>query len=1125
MINSVDNTVLEIEHRRRLENEDRQIDDEFMEGLITSEKESKPPEKEQGGIVQDVSRGLIELPLQTIGGVIDGIFNDTSDLIYDLSSWVNNYHDLGQVTWDENKGLHWAEGMPSKNPLQVPTVPPAETVTGGIIREMSNFMSLFLGVGKLQAFKALQTQTKTGKVSKPLLQGFIADFVNKPETNLSNIIQKYPSLENPINEWLSCEQDCDEMDKRLRTGLEGIGVGVVADGLIKGLSLLKTARKTKDEAIKNGIFPESVLTKQSIDDAVSMKGLEDVLPTKGKGIEVNWSKVNADEDIKKLMAQMVEKNQSNLNKATRGTRSWQQTVLSAQQKNAWQILEELKQRGKGATLNAEETVALRELWVKSGEKLNQLATRAAVDANNNIQVQFQKMLAIHRAIQEKVIGVRTETARALNAWKIPAGSNMETMAHMDNLMDSVGGNISSQTLAQKYLQLGDNAAAKVTFIKGSMWATTSEATKQLWYFSLLSGPHTHARNFLSNALTTLNDVAERKVASYLGDAVAPDEARLKMYGMVAGFKDAFRLTSRGRKALLQQVRGKKKPSQDELDSMGTLPRFLSTGKSAFSGSSKVEHNSKGHLSELTNQAFEQVSSKMPDQSAIHAAIGILNTGMQLPMKAMDKVTMLPHQALNFVDEMWKTVNYRSELTAQAGAKAWAMARNGEISKDDISGLIVDLVNDPDEFMRLRSNEKADLLSFTGRPPPDSKIWQSIRSTGQLPIVGRIIMPFTRVVYNIGAYTFERTPMAPMVKRWRDDMAQGGRSRQMALAKMGLGSMALTSAVDLSMRGAITGTGSPELGERATDRRTGVQANSVKIGDRYFSYRGMEPLAAPLGIAANLTEILAHSAEEENTQVDEMVIAASLAIGNQIVSQQYMMGIANLFDAMSDPTRKGERWFNSLAAAMVPAGVAQFNRSLVDAELHQVENMLDAYRSRIPGLSQSVPYRIDLWGRRMSIRSGLGQVYDTLSPFYSKEYKPEPIDLELKRLGYYPQGLNRKLSFNGVNVDMERYPRAWERLKVLAGNEATTTALGVPIDPITNKGAMDTLNLIAQGKHPGYPIYSLLTDGSDGGKAQLIQKVISDFRRAAKEHILKEFPEIAQEVREKEQFMYKFLESN
>jgi len=242
----------------------------------------------------------------------------------------------------------------------------------------------------------------------------------------------------------------------------------------------------------------------------------------------------------------------------------------------------------------------------------------------------------------------------------------------------------------------------------------------------------------------------------------------------------------------------------------------------------------------------------------------------------------------------------------------------------------------------------------------------------------------------------------------------------------------------------------------------------------------------------------------------LMIAAALSIGDQLISQQYMTGVSTLFDAMSDPTRKGEKWLQSTVGAMVPAAVKTYTKTQ-DPYIHQVENLTDTILSKLPHTSDGVPYKIDLWGRKITVRSNMGELYDTFSPFRADTFEPEPIDIELESIEYFPKGMGKKQSFDGVTIDMEQHPKAWQRLKELAGNEATKNAWGAPIDPITNKGAKDSLNLIVQNKHPGYPMYQYLTPGPNGAKKRLIQNVMDLYRDAARSIILKEFPEIKAEV--------------
>lgn len=1128
---------LEQTYMKRLEDESLRSDLSFMNEMSQTKPTPSPSTTETTtttDVVKDIGHGLIELPMQTLGGVMDGLVNDTSELIYDMGHWANDLIDLGQVQWDEKKGFQWAEGMPKDNKLKLPSTPAAQSTTGHIFREASNFIALFLGVGKLKAFQAFQAQSKTGQLSKAALQGFVADYVNKPEGNLSQMIQKHPTLENPINAWLSCNKDCGEMDKRLRTALEGMGVGVATEGLIKGLKILKQTRQVKKTIVDKQLLPEAALDQKTVEQAtkttlignqndpliISPDKLTEKTNQASGELFINWARIDADDDVKRLIQHMVDTNKTPIDKARRGVRTWKQTRLSAEQKDAWSLLNTLNQRGTGATLNAEESVALRELWVRSSTKLNEVAQQAAIDPSQNIQFQFQKMLRVHQAIQEKTIAIRTEAARALNAWKIPVGANLEKLIEFDQVMNQAGGGETSQALAKKMVTLSHDPSAMDTFVRGSKWAQTKEAAAQLWYFSLLSNPHTHMRNFISNITTGFFDVAERKMASVIGHQVAPAEAHAKLIGMVGGFKDAFRITARGRQALLkalgETVKGKPSKGGDLLaehsQEFGTVYRSAATGKSGYGTGGKIDIGHEGQVAKLSHRWVGESLNNLPLPEALHKAAGVLDTALQWPAKPIDHITMMPSRALQTVDELFKTIGYQSELHAQATRRAWQLAQTGDIAEAQIKDTIADLISDPDEFMRIAASQQAHYLTFTNTPSQDSRIWQTLQNTGHIPIVGRIIMPFPRVVYNISAYTFERTPLAPMVERWRKDMTAGGSHRDLALAKMALGTMALTSAADLSIRGHITGAGSPDWGERSTDQRMQVQPNSVKIGDRYYSYRSMEPLASPLGIAANLVEILAYSGQEENTQIDEITMAASLAIGNQLVSQQYMMGVANLFDAMSDPTRKGEKWFQSLAKAMIPAGLGQYTRSVTDPELHQVENVIDAMKSRIPGLSADVPYTIDLWGRRVNLRSGLGEVYDLISPIYSKQYDPEPVDLELKRLGYFPSNLSRKLSFDGITMDMENHPRAWERLKILAGNALVNDEFGVPVDPVTRAGLKDTLNRVVENRHPLYALYPYMTEGPDGGKALLIRKIINRFRDAAKHQIVKEFPEIGTEIK-------------
>src|SRR5690606_10603918 len=104
--------------------------------------------------------------------------------------------------------------------------------------------------------------------------------------------------------------------------------------------------------------------------------------------------------------------------ARRGAKvSFKQMELSAEQVDAFQTLQA---RRVGEPLNAEQSIAARQLWAASSDRLTAAAKAAAENPSEANLFAFRKMVSVHSAIQAEVIAARTETARALASWRIPA---------------------------------------------------------------------------------------------------------------------------------------------------------------------------------------------------------------------------------------------------------------------------------------------------------------------------------------------------------------------------------------------------------------------------------------------------------------------------------------------------------------------------------------------------------------------------------------------------------------------------------------------------------------------------------------------------------------------------------
>src|SRR5690606_18689796 len=135
--------------------------------------------------------------------------------------------------------------------------------------------------------------------------------------------------------------------------------------------------------------------------------LIEILPSARKAasdsdeVFINFSRIQAPDDIKKLIDEMAQSQKGDIKAAQRGVRTWEQTKLSATQVDAW---DELMKRAPGGMLNAEQSLAARQLWVTSATKLAEVSKLAVTNPSEANLVAFRQMLATHYAIQKEVIG-------------------------------------------------------------------------------------------------------------------------------------------------------------------------------------------------------------------------------------------------------------------------------------------------------------------------------------------------------------------------------------------------------------------------------------------------------------------------------------------------------------------------------------------------------------------------------------------------------------------------------------------------------------------------------------------------------------------------------------------------
>lgn len=829
-------------------------------------------------------------------------------------------------------------------------------------------------------------------------------------------------------------------------------------------------------------------------------------------VYINWSRIDSPDDVKAIIQDLANRYSDSIDEARGGVQSFGDTEAAAGAEDAWKLLQE---RAKGQPLNAAQTLAVRRLWTASGAKVRDLAQRVEVGGSAADAIALKKMIAVHAAIQEQVIGIRTETARALSQWRIPAGESDQFMAGLQGFMAQMDADGSISTIARGINRLSDigSPAAVDEFIFGASTidqmrkagVNTADAIRQLFYMSLLSGPKTHVRNSVSNTAMLLGEALSRRGAAYLGDLLGgqnvPDgEAAAMLYGQLNGALDAFRISPLARAAA----------EADGLVPRSPVMNALATGGSGL-GVGKLEQPMVG--------AFE---------AAKHGVDPKSNVGRV--MDFVDTATRIPTRMLAAEDEVFRTSAYMGEIHALSFRQATSEAASGLIADSEIATRAAELARDPQTGMRLMAQSAAEKTIFANRPDWDSKLYQMMRGIAKVPIIGKLAMPFTKTAYNISIGWAQWAPMAPATKRFRDEIMAGGARGDIAWTKFVVGNVALVSLADAAIKGHIIGAdrglGGSDVaaGQTATARGAGREPMTISSQNAdgtvtSVGYRGLEPLSTSIGMAANLVEILSSDQfDSDDKEIDDLVIAASAAIATQVTQPSFMTGLSDILSFQSDPTRNAETFAERTAGILVPNAVAEVARAQ-DPIIRDVSGWMDAIKAKTPGLSKTLPANTDRWGRDLSRESGIGWAYDAISPFPVKRMKPEPVDLELERLEVGLAKPQKAQFFDGVKINMKMHPHEYTRFVKLAGNDLKQTVEGEPISVPSigyeseGGGLMEELNAIVEGRHAFSEIYydEMSSDGPDGDKAAFLGSIVNAFRNEARVALLKEYPGLRAKV--------------
>jgi hypothetical protein len=453
------------------------------------------------------------------------------------------------------------------------------------------------------------------------------------------------------------------------------------------------------------------------------------------------------------------------------------------------------------------------------------------------------------------------------------------------------------------------------------------------------------------------------------------------------------------------------------------------------------------------------------------------------------------------DEFFKTIGYRMEIHAQAQRLAAQELRSGKIAKEQVKTRVAEILDSPPEAIRLDSAAMAAYQTFTSEP---GKLTRVLTRLGADFPVAKFVLPFVNTPSNILKYTFERTPLAPLTAKYRNAIARGGADADLARTRLALGTMTLMFGMDLAMNGHTTGSGPGATSELQNWRRQGNQPYGLRIGDKVIAYNRMDPMGYHLGISADIAEYVMNAEADEmnSAEIEEMMAATVFSIAEGVTSKSYMQGLALLVEAIEDPDRFGPAYIEKFASSYIPTGVGEVAR-FIDPTQRATHDLVSSFKRRVPGMSDDLPARRDLWGRPISYQSGFGRTVDAISPLYGTTYKPEPIDTVMEKEGWFIGMGGQGVTVNGEKVSFRNRPDIKNRYYELRGGTKPSDMEADWLeDRYGNSTLLETLNDMVTGKNDMAEAWQA---GDEEAHEKLAKDIAYDYGRAAREKVMSEFP--------------------
>lgn len=777
-----------------------------------------------------------------------------------------------------------------------------------------------------------------------------------PKTQRDEFLPPEPK---EIEEEVSPEGIANTNQVLQNSGLNSLGLQIDADGNLQSLKERKSIQPTDDEVNKTLL---DLTTSKRVE--LSNQPLTDFSATNKKG----ESLLPNEEGVLAVLNSQSETYAGKITEATRGkvtqAATRQLADLIGMTENG--LTKAILNRKMGGVVSiegqglAETMLAARDLLVTEVSKLDDIAAQIKKTGGSPEELlAFRRQMTLVTNLQRQIKGSQTEIARALAQYNIPTREGKGAIRRAEdiqNVLEEFGGETDVRAMASMYSDL-PKGKARFEFAKNSFNKKAFNAVYEVWINALLSSGVTHFKNFIGNTLTTINQINSlagaatinsiRKTFGGQDSGVAWSDVKASIFAMTSVMPEAFGAAGKAYK-----------------------------GEGVMAGS-KLDYN------KIRRRAFS--AEEFEQSGNIGTAIDVLGNVFTLGR--------VPTKALEFEDTFFKVIANRMSLMRSAYKEAERQGFGNNL--DEMAEFIADYVYNPPPSAIEEGETLAKYITLQSDLGGGGKAAHTmIKKTPGL----RWFLPFFKTPFNAIKYASDHTPLGLFWGDTKRMLEKGGADADVARARIALGSMATVVGFGFMMNDTITGGGPSDRNLRRQMRDAGWQPYSVKIGDKYYSYSGFEPFSTVLMVLGDLKDV-AVSGLLSDTEVEEVVWSTIGALGYSLTNKTMLQGFANLIETLREPERSAGKTARNIISGLIPSGVANINKSYFDPVLRDTSTLLKKFKSRTPGLSQTLNPERNLWGKIKVSGGAAGP--DFISPIYQSLYQPNKADLEIISLNFAP----------------------------------------------------------------------------------------------------------------------------